>query len=114
MGMSADLSSILKLEVPLIVQIAQRAMAAHEVFSLEPGAIIELPKTAEEPLDVLINNRIIGQGQAVKVGENFGIRMLVIGDMSQRVEALGSGSAAVAGEPEIVNDPLTEQLIADL
>lgn len=92
--MPADLKAILKLEVPVVVQIAQRQMPLLEVINLTPGAIIELPKTAEEELEILVNNKAIGTGRAVKVGENFGLRVSFVGDLAQRVRALGGGASA--------------------
>ncbi len=88
--MATDLTRILRLEVPLIVQIAERKMPLVEVTALTHGSIIELPKQIEEELDVLINNTRIGSGRAVKVGENFGVRMTSVGAVAQRVAALGS------------------------
>lgn len=64
-------------------------MAMSEVLSLVPGAIIELPKSSDEELDLLVNNKQIGVGTAVKVVENFGIRISFIGDLKQRIEAMG-------------------------
>lgn len=96
--MARKLDLILKLDVPVIVQIAHRQMDAQDVMSLAPGAIIELPKEAEEELDILVSNKIIGAGRAVKVGENFGIRVTYIGDLEQRINALGGGQADGAGD----------------
>jgi flagellar motor switch protein FliN/FliY len=89
--MSNDLARILRLEVPLIVQIAERRMPLSEVTALTHGSIIELPKQIDEDLDVLINNTPIGAGRAVKVGENFGVRLTRIGELKERVAALGGG-----------------------
>lgn len=82
MGMTLENTPILDLEVPLIVQIAARSMPVKDVVALEPGAIIEFPRSADEDLEILINNKAVGQGIAVKVGENFGIRINKIGDLS--------------------------------
>jgi flagellar motor switch protein FliN/FliY len=87
--MSHDLARILRLEVPLIVQIAERRMPLSEVTALTHGSIIELPKQIDEELDVLVNNSRIGSGRAVKVGENFGVRMTQVGAVTDRVAALG-------------------------
>ncbi len=75
----ADLNRILKLRVPVIVGLGVRSMALGEVVSLVPGSIIELPKNAEDELDLLVNNKAIGAGTAVKVAENFGLRITRIG-----------------------------------
>ena len=53
--MPSDLKAIMKLEVPLIVEIGRRRMTVAEVTALAPGAIIELPKPAEDELEVLVN-----------------------------------------------------------
>lgn len=98
--MPADLQSILKLEVPVIVVIAQREMAVKEVMALVPGAILELPKLADEELEILVNNKPVGTGVAVKVGENFGIRVTFVGNLRDRIEALGEG-AGKAEEPAV-------------
>jgi flagellar motor switch protein FliN/FliY len=87
--MPNDLARILRLEVPLIVQIAERRMPLSEVTALTHGSIIELPKQIEEELDVLVNNSRIGSGRAVKVGENFGVRLTQVGAFGERVAALG-------------------------
>lgn len=100
--MFADLKSVLKLEVPFIVQLGQRHMAVGDFMSLAPGAIIELPKGAEDELEVLVNNKVIGAGTAVKVGENFGVKVTFIGDLKERIQALGgTGIAKYATEPVI-------------
>ena len=88
--MATEIETILKLTVPVIVMIGQRKLSLEDVLALGPGAIVELTKSAEQPLDLLVNNKPVGQGAAVKVAENFGIRIDSIVTQSQRVEALGS------------------------
>jgi len=95
--MSADLDRILKLEVPIIVQMGQREMAVSDVMSLVPGSIIELPKSADDELELMVNNRQIGTGRAVKVGENFGIKVTFVGDVKSRISAMGTGERNDAG-----------------
>ena len=97
--MPDDLNRILRLEVPLIVQIAERKMMLSEVTSLTHGSIIELPKAIDEPLDVLINNAMIGHGHAVKVSENFGIHITQVSNLHARVKALGATAEGPPAEP---------------
>lgn len=98
--MPGDLNTILHLEVPVIVRLGERTMTVGEVLALVPGAIIELPKHADDELDLLINNKQIGTGTAVKVGENFGLKISYIGDLRQRVQAMGSDAAPPADAPD--------------
>ncbi len=94
--MPADLQSILRLEVPLIVEIARRSMAVEDVMTLAPGAIIELPKSSNAELEIMVNNKPVGTGTAVKVGENFGVRVTYVGEIEQRIAALGEADPAKA------------------
>ena len=88
--MARDVKTILSLEVPVVVVLAERTMTVGEVLSLRPGTILEVDKTAEEDLSLRVNNRDVGSGTAVKVGENFGLRIEAIGSHESRVEALGA------------------------
>ena len=89
---NAELQRILRLEVPVIVKLAERKLSLSEVLRLGTGAIIEFFKSSDEPLELLINNKVIGLGEAVKVGENFGLRITQIGDVKQIIEAMKSDS----------------------
>ena len=103
--MPADIKAILQLEVPIIVQIAERDMTVQEVTSLVPGAIIELPKLSDEELDLMVNNVGIGAGTAVKVGENYGIKVTFIGDLKKRIAALGGANDQDQSESEAESEP---------
>ena len=89
--MPTDLETLLKLKVPVIVQVGERHMEMDDVLALAPGAILELNKSAEAELELLVNNKAIGKGTAVKVGENFGIRISSIDSPREVVEAIGGG-----------------------
>lgn len=95
--MPSDLQRVLQLEVPIIVRLGHKQVSVNEVLGIRPGAIIELPKLAEDRLDLMVNNKVIGLGEAVKVGENFGIRVGHIGDVRERIEALGAGEGIDTG-----------------
>jgi len=101
---AAGIEAILALEVPVIVRIAERTMALDEVLAMAPGAIIELPKAADAELEILVNNKPIGTGVAVKVGENYGVRVSYIGDLGQRIKAMArpaQPAAAPAAEEDV-------------
>ncbi len=99
--MATDLKSIKALEVPLVVVLGERSVLLDEIRNWVPGSIVELGKEAEEDLEVRINNRPIGLGSAVKIGENFGIQFNYTGDPKDRVLAMGgegSGGGVSSGE----------------
>ncbi len=86
--MKTDLQSILALEVPLVVVLGERTINMQDVVNWVPGSIFELSKSAEDDLEIWINDRPVGLGAAVKIGENFGIRVTFIGDLKQRLLAM--------------------------
>ncbi|QDU71728.1 FliM/FliN family flagellar motor switch protein [Mucisphaera calidilacus] len=86
--MATDVTTLLKLRVPFIVRIGKRKFPLDDILSLGPGAILELEKSADDPLNLLINNKDVGAGVAVKVGENFGVRIKELATAEERVEAL--------------------------
>ncbi|MCB1282204.1 MAG: FliM/FliN family flagellar motor switch protein [Salinibacterium sp.] len=79
--------TLLSIQVPVIVYLAERSLTTAEVMRLVPGSIIEMPKKAEEDLELFISNRSIASGEAVKVGENFGIRLTSVGTPEERLAA---------------------------
>jgi flagellar motor switch protein FliN/FliY len=91
---TGELNRILRLEVPVIVRLAERKLNMNEVMRLGVGAIIEFFKASDEPLELLINNKVIGVGEAVKVGENFGLRITQIGDVKSVIRSMGNDASA--------------------
>jgi flagellar motor switch protein FliN len=88
-AVSGDVHRLLAIEVPVIVQLGIRRMTVGEVMRLGVGAIVEFGKSSEEELDLLANNIGIGKGHAVKVGENFGIKISSIGSVKETIRKLG-------------------------
>ena len=64
-----------QLPVPVTVRIAAKSTRVEDIAKLQPGSIIELPAMTGGDLEVLINTAVIGRGQAVKVGHNYGVRI---------------------------------------
>jgi flagellar motor switch protein FliN len=87
---SENVSRILNIEVPIIVQLSARTMPLSDILNLTTGSIIEFEKPADGELELKVNNKIVGSGQAVKVGENFGLRVARIGTLRERIQALGA------------------------
>ncbi|MFA5863783.1 MAG: FliM/FliN family flagellar motor switch protein [Phycisphaerae bacterium] len=79
---------IRQVEVPIIVRLAHKIMPLGEIMQLAPGAIIEFNKVVGDNLDLMINNKGIGGGQAVKVGEKFGLRVTNLTTLDQMILAM--------------------------
>lgn len=108
--MNAEWETIMRLQVPLVVVLGERRMRVGEVRDFVPGTIVELPKLADEDLEIRINNRSIGNGRAVKIGENFGVRVTFVGDPATRIHAM----AEEEPEDELIDGMSPEDLAAAL
>lgn len=84
-----DVRRILNLPVSLTVQLAERDMPVESILKMTVGTIIEFDVSFDSQLILQVADRIIGYGQAVKVGESFGLRLSHIGSVVERIDALG-------------------------
>jgi flagellar motor switch protein FliN len=80
----------LLLDVPLdlSVELGRTRMSIQDLLGLGPGSVIELDKIAGEPLDILVNDRLVARGEAVVVNDKFGVRITDIVSQSERVARL--------------------------
>jgi len=83
-----NLDFILDVPLQVSVHIGSTRMLIKELLQLGQGSIIELNKIAGEPMDVLVNDRLIARGEVVVVNDKFGIRLTDIISPSERVEKL--------------------------
>ena len=87
----ADLSLVLDVPVEVSVQLGRRTIPVAEVLGLGPGSVVELGKAAGESLDVLVNGKLVARGEAVVVGEKYGIRITeVISDTPESEISTGA------------------------
>jgi len=80
----------LLLDVPLdvTVELGRSRVSIQNLIALGPGSVVELDKLAGEPLDILINNRLVARGEAVVVNDKFGVRITDIVSPAERVARL--------------------------
>ena len=67
--------SLLRIKVPVVVTLAEKRQKLSSIVELAPGAIIRFDKSCEAMLDLEVGNQAIACGQAVKVGDKFGLRI---------------------------------------
>lgn len=73
------LNRINRLPVQAIVRLASKKIDMNQLLSICPGSLLTFNKPCEDPLDLYINNQIYCQGEAVKIGENFGLKIDQVG-----------------------------------
>jgi flagellar motor switch protein FliN len=80
----------LLLDVPLdvSVELGRARVSIHDLLALGPGSVIELDKIAGEPLDILVNDRLVARGEAVVVNDKFGVRITDIVSPAERIARL--------------------------
>jgi flagellar motor switch protein FliN/FliY len=69
------LNFVMDVPVELTVELGRRHVRIGEVLRLGPGSVLELTKANGDPLDIYVNNRLIARGEAVVVGERYGVRL---------------------------------------
>ena len=78
-------------DIPLqiSVEVGRSKILLRDLLKMSEGYVIELDKLAGEPLDLYVNSRLIARGEAVLVGDKFGIRLTDVVSTSDRIENLG-------------------------
>jgi len=78
-----NLSRISNVEMSLTVEIGRTRMAVRDLLALEPGAVVELDRTAGTPADILLNGRLIAHGDVVVVDQDYAVRITRILDHAE-------------------------------
>jgi flagellar motor switch protein FliN/FliY len=84
-----NLGLILDIPLKVTVELGRTKMVVSELLNLGQGSVIELSKLAGEPMEVLVNGKLVARGEAVVVNEKFGVRLTDIISPTERVEQLG-------------------------
>ncbi len=83
-----SLDFILDIPLKITAELGRSKMAVRDILQLAQGSVIELSKFAGEPLEVLVNDKLIARGEVVVVNEKFGIRLTDIISPIERIEQL--------------------------
>ena len=85
---AAGLNRVLDVEVPVMVELGSTQMTIEELLALRPGSVIELTKFATDPVDLVIRDHVVAQGEIIVVQDNFGIRITHIVEPAERASTL--------------------------
>ena len=67
--------SLLRIKVPVSVTLASARKPIGQIVELGPGAILQFDKSCEEMLELKVGDQVVAEGEAVKVGDKFGLRI---------------------------------------
>ncbi|MBW2092539.1 MAG: flagellar motor switch protein FliN, partial [Deltaproteobacteria bacterium] len=87
-GKTRQLDFILDIPLEVTVELGRTKMLINDLLQLGQGSVIELDKLAGEPLEILINNKLVARGEVVVVNEKFGVRLTDIISPMERVQSL--------------------------
>ena len=88
-GNPRNIDMLLDVELEVLVELGRKSMKIRDVLKLGKGSLIELNKTAGEPLTIYVNNRKLAEGEVVVVDDNFGIRITKLASPKERIKSLG-------------------------
>ena len=83
-----NISLILDVKLPIRVRIGTKKMLLKDVLNMDIGSVIELDQLANEPLDILVGDKVIAKGEVVIVDGNFGVQIVKIGTQKERLQQL--------------------------
>jgi flagellar motor switch protein FliN/FliY len=79
---------ILDIDLPLIVRFGRTELPLKTLARMGPGSLIDLGRSADDPVDVLVSNRVVARGEVVIVGGNYGVRILDVVSPKERVRSM--------------------------
>jgi len=83
-----NIDFILDIPLELTVELGRTSMLINDLLQLGQGSVVELNKLAGEPLEILVNRKLIARGEVVVVNEKFGVRLTDIITPIDRVKTL--------------------------
>ena len=87
-GVHRGIDFILDIPLQITVELGRGQLLISDLLQLGQGSVIELSKLAGEPMEVLINRKLIARGEVVVVNEKFGVRLTDIINPLERIEQL--------------------------
>ncbi len=86
----ASLDLILDIPLTVTVELGRSKMLINDLLQLGQGSVVELTKLVGDPLEVLVNNKLVARGEVVVVNEKFGVRLTDIVTPMERVKSLAT------------------------
>ena len=87
-GGGKDIEFLLDIPLEITVELGRTRMLIKDLLQLGQGSVVELEKLAGEPMEILVNNRLIARGEVVVVNEKFGVRLTDIIGPTERIKQL--------------------------
>lgn len=83
-----NIDLLMDVNLPIAIELGRTRMSISEILSMGPGSVVELNKLAGEPVDVMVNGKIVARGEVVVIDENFGVRVTQLMTPEERLKLL--------------------------
>jgi flagellar motor switch protein FliN/FliY len=83
-----NVDMLLDVELDVSIELGRTNLSIKRILEMGPGSIVELDRMAGEPVDLLVNNKVVAKGEVVVVDENFGIRIVSLVSAEERIKSL--------------------------
>jgi len=87
-----NIELLMDVNLPISIELGRTKMSISDILALGPGSVVELNKLAGEPVDLLVNQKVVARGEVVVIDENFGVRVTQLMTPEERLKSLGEES----------------------
>jgi flagellar motor switch protein FliN/FliY len=86
---SQNLDFLLDIPLDVTVELGRTTMIINKMLQLTQGSVVELDKAAGEPVEIFVNDKLLGKGEVIVVNERFGVRITEIISQADRIKNIG-------------------------
>ncbi|MDE3130175.1 MAG: FliM/FliN family flagellar motor switch protein, partial [Acidobacteriota bacterium] len=85
-----NLDVILDIDLPMVVRFGETQLPLQVLVEFAPGSVIDLGRSPDEPVDVLVSGKLVARGEVVVVGGNYGVRITEVASRVERIKQIGA------------------------
>lgn len=85
-----NIDLLMDVDLPVSIELGRTKLSISDILALGAGSVVELNKLAGEPVDLLVNHKVVAKGEVVVVDENFGLRITQLMTPEERLRALAN------------------------
>ena len=85
-----NIDLLMDVDLPVAIELGRTKLSISDILALGPGSVVELNKLAGEPVDLLVNNKVVARGEVVVIDESFGLRITQLMTPEERLRQLAN------------------------
>jgi len=84
----AHLEVVMDLPVTITLEVGRTRLSLRDLLRISPGSVVKLDRNASDPMDMLVNGKLVARGEVVMVGQQYGIRVSEVVTPEQRLSSV--------------------------